>query len=416
MAFLDWLANLLAPSAPSAAGQALPQADVVTPAEPAPSLVPAQLPKISARTAAELCQECKPEPVAMELLKPQQTPAQFLTLLQERHLSADMTKVLAQGLPDREGVAWAVLCVQRVADKLPAADVQALRVAQAWVKNPTSDLQKAATQALELTDRQGPGAWAAQAAAWAKADAPEPLQASNQESASRKKVTSEKPEPPRLTPQAVSAAVGLSATILARPEYAVRKLQMMEMAMGAVAGLSVGGVSVSHLSGMASNLQAPHLGAAGSLASLAAGDMSVPQLPGAAGRVQAGIAALPSAGGISAAAANLPGVANAMSHAAGAGSAAHAAIPQSAAVAAALAGAAALPNLPNAAAYAISGALPHMQMPGVPDVGLAHFSQPNLPQFTSATLPPAVLEFMFREQQPFIRIGLEIASGVIPVA
>ncbi|MEO6786247.1 MAG: hypothetical protein ABI318_08955 [Chthoniobacteraceae bacterium] len=158
MGFFDRLAEWLMPSPAPIAPTAQPPAPQAPP-EPEFPPVPAELPKVSAKTAAELCKESKPEPPAMELLSPQQTPAQFLAVLQERNLGSDMVKVLAQGLPDREGVAWAVQCALRVADKLPVAD------AQAWVRNPTPGLKAAAAAAAQRTDYQGPGTWAAQAEA-----------------------------------------------------------------------------------------------------------------------------------------------------------------------------------------------------------------------------------------------------------
>ena len=98
MSFLDRLANWLAPSVPQ---------PLAVPEPPAPEFppVPLELPRVAAKTAAEICKECKPEPAALQLLTPRQTPAQFLAILQERHMGADMVKVLAQGMPDREGVA-----------------------------------------------------------------------------------------------------------------------------------------------------------------------------------------------------------------------------------------------------------------------------------------------------------------------
>ena len=367
MGFLDRLANWLAPSVPQ---------PVAVPEPPAPEFapVPLQLPRIAAKTAAEICKECEPEPAALKLLTPQQTPAQFLAILQERRLSADMVKVLACGLGDREGLLWALHCIQRVAGKLPAADVQAVLAAEAWVKSPTPERQKAAAAAAERTDYQGPGAWAAQGVAWAGAGAGKP----------------------RLTPQAVSAAVLMSSTILARPELASRSLlHLQALALAAAAGHPAG-MSVPQLSGASAQLQSLALGGA-------AANAGIPQLPGAAGKIQTGLASLPSVGGMGASGAGLPAMG---------GAAIHGAVPSLSGLGGALGAAA----LSAGAASALGGpALPNVQLPGIPNPSLPSLSQPNIPQ-----LPPAVQAgvdlFTFREQQSFIAIGLEIASGRIPVA
>src|SRR5205085_4280781 len=95
---------------------------------PAPiSPVPAQLPKIAAPKAAQIAQTAEPSPAAKALLTPQQTPPQYLSALQEKHLGGDMVKTVAHGLPDREGVHWAAQSAEKVSDKLPPADVHSMK-------------------------------------------------------------------------------------------------------------------------------------------------------------------------------------------------------------------------------------------------------------------------------------------------
>ena len=404
MGFFDTIAGWFAGSPAPAA---LPR---VIPFPP----VPQELPKVSAKTAAELCHECKPDAAAMLLLSPQQTPAQFLAVLQERHLGADMVKVLAQGLPDREGVAWAVQCAMKVADKLPAADVLAMQAAQAWVKNPTPERQAAAAAAAERTDHQGPGAWAAQAVAWTKTGAPSPDAAS-----------SEKPELPRLAPQAVSAAVLLSSSILARPEYADRKLSMMQIATGVAAGMAAVGVTIPHVPGASAHLQSPSLGMPGVPG---VPHVGVPQLPGAAGQVQAGMGTLPGVAGMAASGAGLPAIAGAVLPSTAVGAIARGAISGGAAGAmgAALGAAPSMPgmaaSMPGAAValpavaglQSVNSQISSLANPTLPSTSLT--GMPNMPHSPPLTVPPAVHEFVFREQQPFVGIGLGIASGAIPLA
>lgn len=74
---------------------------------------------------------------------------------------------LAKELGDRKGVLWAVESCKRVKSKTTPTDQAASAAAEAWVKDPTPANHTAAAAAAKKTDFQGPGAWAAQAAAWA---------------------------------------------------------------------------------------------------------------------------------------------------------------------------------------------------------------------------------------------------------
>lgn len=174
---------------------------------PKPAPVPEQLPKITAPKAAQIAERFDPSPRAKALLNPQQTPSQFLGALQDRDMGEDMVKTIAHGLPEREGISWAVQSAERVSERLPAADVQAMRAAQAWLKNPTPANKAAAAAAADQTDYCGPGAWAAQAVAW-----------SQSEDASRGQGPGKVAQP--LASQAVASAVLLAATIKAKPALA----------------------------------------------------------------------------------------------------------------------------------------------------------------------------------------------------
>ena len=193
---------------------AVPAAPKLPPMQLPP--VPAQLPKIGAPTAAQICQASDPSPAAQKLLTPQQTPSQYLNTLQDHQMGDEMVKTLAHGMPDREGVAWAAQSAEKVSGSLPPADVEAMQAAKAWSANPTPETQAAAAAAAAKTDMQGPGALAAQGAAWAKpaASAGAPAGAS----------TSGAMATPRLTPLAVSGSVLLSSAIAANPQVAAPKV------------------------------------------------------------------------------------------------------------------------------------------------------------------------------------------------
>ena len=379
-------------------------------AEVAPEVseVPALLPKIAATTAAEICIECEPDPVALKLLTPEQTPAQYLALLQERNLGSDMVKVLAEGLPDREGVAWAVRCALKVVDRLPVAEVRALRAAEAWVKHPTAEGQAVAGAAARKTDFQGPGAWAAQAAATAQTDGL-PTESDGEDGA----------DVSRLTPKSVCGAVMLSVSVLSVPEYGGRLLAMLQAGAGAAAGVALAGASA--------RVQAPSLSGMPALPSVpSVPNVSVPQLSGTPGKIQAAMGAMPSVSSVGDIAGRLPGVAGAMASpvgavvqgaisggGAGAMAAALGSVPVLQGAAASAAGMAIA--VPGVSALA-NVAVPNPQMPALGNPNLPNLSLPDGSQLHAPVLPAPDPLVTFRGQRPFIEIGLGIASGKILIA
>ena len=178
------------------------------------------LTKITSPTALDICQEFPLQPESRQLLTPTQTPDEYLRTLQEHHQSEDSIKLLAHGMPERESTWWATQSAQKVADPANTADQEAIRAADAWVKNPSPATQQQATVAAAKTDYQTPGAWAAQAAAWAQPQPPAVAAVAT-------------PAAPRLTPHAVSGAVMLAAAasapkVPAVPKVAEPQLQMPE--------------------------------------------------------------------------------------------------------------------------------------------------------------------------------------------
>ena len=200
---MGFIQNLFKPAAPKAPAF-----------QPPP--VPGLMSKITAPTAVQIAQQSNPSPAAQQLLTPQQTPSQYLSALQEKQMGDEMVKTMAHGLPDREGVHWAAQSAEKVSDKLPPDDVQAMKAAQAWAKNPTEANQAAAAAAAAKTNLQGPGALAAQGAAWAQPSTPAAAPAGVV------------PAVPRLTPLAVSGAVLLAAAIKANPALAAPKAPALQ--------------------------------------------------------------------------------------------------------------------------------------------------------------------------------------------
>jgi hypothetical protein len=108
------------------------------------------LTKVTVKNAAEICARFELGDAARALVKPGQTPAQFLDQLLDKQLSTDAVKFLAHALPKRESVWWACSCVKLAptasADPKSTA---ALRAAEKWVADPTEENRQAAMPAAE---------------------------------------------------------------------------------------------------------------------------------------------------------------------------------------------------------------------------------------------------------------------------
>ncbi len=125
-------------------------------------------PKITAPTAADITSKFTPSPPAAKLAVPGQSPAEYLAALEKGGHSQDAVNTLAHGLPERDSVHWACQSSRQVAGKMAPADKDALQAAEAWVKTPTEATKSQAAAAALKTDYKGPGAWAAQGAAWSQ--------------------------------------------------------------------------------------------------------------------------------------------------------------------------------------------------------------------------------------------------------
>jgi hypothetical protein len=211
---MSFLSNIFKASSPSAPAKPAPPPP---PPPPSYSPIPAELPKIAAPKAVQIAEAASPSPEAQALLTPQQTPSQYLNALQEKHMGGEMVKTMAHGLPDREGVHWAASSAAKVSDKLPPDDLNAMKAAQAWVKSPTPSNQAAASAAAAATNFKGPGAFAAQGAAWAQP----PASGGALPAAAAA---------PRLTPHAVNSAVMMSSSIQANPALAAPTAQLPTLA------------------------------------------------------------------------------------------------------------------------------------------------------------------------------------------
>ena len=386
---MSFFQSLFKPSVPKVQTVATSPAVAVLP-------VPQHLPKIVAPTAAQIAKTASPSPAAQQWLAPQQTPSQYLNVLQEKQMGDEMVKIMAHGLPDREGVWWAVQSAQRVSEHLPPSDLLAVQAALNWVKNPTPETSAAANAAAANTDYRGPGAWAAQAAAWAQTDpsaTPPPGQA----------------KLPRLTPNAVAGAVLLTSSIAAHPQLASPKYQLPTVASPNLAGPDLSAPSFSTPQPGAPEFNTPNLSAPSApSASLQTPQFSAPSLnaPGftapdmaapnlATPNLQAPqfSGAPPTAPNLAAPSLSAPSLPNTSM------------------------GSPALPTsslaVPNVSAPQFS-----LSQPSAPSLNAPNLSTPDLqapqwdaPQVALPPVPPAVKAKVFKDQYSFISLGIDIAAG-----
>lgn len=156
--------------------------------------------KILKKLASEICSNIELEKEAEKLLEPQLTPEQYLKLLMDdgQHYSAVL--FLAHALPKRESVWWACVCTRATISPATTEDnLEALKLAEQWVYNPTEEFRRQAEKLAEKTEYRTPASWAAMAAFW---------------SGGSITAIDEPPVPPaaHLYASAVSGSVNLAAT------------------------------------------------------------------------------------------------------------------------------------------------------------------------------------------------------------
>jgi hypothetical protein len=119
------------------------------------------LPRITAKTATELCTDIELDASAKGLLRNGATPAQYLQSLVEKSMLDDALRFLARAMPKREAIWWACQCAKLVVDNAASPEEQAsLRAAEKWVQDPSEDNRRAAMKASEASSG-GPGKFTA---------------------------------------------------------------------------------------------------------------------------------------------------------------------------------------------------------------------------------------------------------------
>src|SRR6266481_361983 len=142
-----------------------------SPASPQLQSETAELPKITATRAREICRAFELSEPGQRLLDDAITPLQFVSRLIEIECFADAVSFLAHALPKREAVWWGCLCARdALAAQVSPAAMTALTAAEAWVYKPTEETRHAAGAAAGAADTGSPCTWPAFAAFWAGDD------------------------------------------------------------------------------------------------------------------------------------------------------------------------------------------------------------------------------------------------------
>jgi len=164
---------------------------------------------IADRTSAEICGNFELQEEAKAHLSGEPMSHDFVNRLVRAKMYADATRFLAYGLPKRQAVWWAYLCVRNAPTCFDdEITTEALQAVEAWVREPSEENRQAALTAGSKHNFEMPGApaaWAAMATSWSGGVA-----AMDDENVPA--------SPEHLTAHAASGAIILAAT--AEPEQA----------------------------------------------------------------------------------------------------------------------------------------------------------------------------------------------------
>jgi hypothetical protein len=102
------------------------------------------LSRVSARTAAEVCDRIDFDDETRSLLRPEMTPRGFLDLLTKEERYPAAVQFLSRALPKPEAIWWGLLCVREAVGKDPSPRVRAaLEGVERWVSNPSEENRRA---------------------------------------------------------------------------------------------------------------------------------------------------------------------------------------------------------------------------------------------------------------------------------
>lgn len=127
----------------------------------------ARMDKLMTADLAELRQRIEAPAEAAGALQGCQSAPEALEALVAGGYMNEAMRLLAHGLPRREGVWWVCMCARHTAPAdLGAVDLAALEAAELWVRRPTDENRRAAFTRAEEARFGTPEAWACVAAFW----------------------------------------------------------------------------------------------------------------------------------------------------------------------------------------------------------------------------------------------------------
>ncbi|MEO5369662.1 MAG: hypothetical protein H7833_06250 [Magnetococcus sp. DMHC-1] len=155
--------------------------------------------KIRHPQVGELLARFEPSDEAAAVVDPKAPPHEALRVLLSGGCLVDAVHFMAHGLPKREAVWWACLCVRHAMSAcLAVNEVALLDTVESWVLNPRDEARRKAMTDAEPIGFSHPATWCAVGAFWSGGSLSSPGQP-------------EVPPAESLTGKAVSAAVILSA-------------------------------------------------------------------------------------------------------------------------------------------------------------------------------------------------------------
>jgi len=155
--------------------------------------------KVSAATAAEICERVDLSTEARAFLLPELSPQGYFSLLVDSEQVGDAVRFLAFSLPVREAVWWACVVAHTNITQPTELEATCLERTAAWVYGPNEERRRACFAVAEQAKFEGAAAYAALAVFWSGGSlAPEGMP--------------DAPADPKLGPIGVGASVLLSIT------------------------------------------------------------------------------------------------------------------------------------------------------------------------------------------------------------
>lgn len=122
--------------------------------------------KIPYKSGLQILNRFKATDEAVELINEDMSVSETIDALKASDLNFDLVQLLAHGLPVRESIWWASLCLDIRQNEWSPIQKQCIDTARQWVKSPSEELRrKSELFANRLEQNCGPS-WLAQAVFW----------------------------------------------------------------------------------------------------------------------------------------------------------------------------------------------------------------------------------------------------------